>query len=527
MRSGWRAAARVCLLLLAAVVCASTWRNAGRAQETFSHGVHLEAGLGCRDCHFVETKGPALPSQETCLTCHEAGKVAPIRPPATAAAGRDWSFAHQPHLDVGIECATCHGAGGGQEPRNEPSMQACVACHKETGVGTDCSVCHSTLARNVPPGPGASRLLDHTANWESRHGEISRLAGESCSYCHQQPDDCMACHSDTPPRGHTRLFKMSTHGTEAQVNRDGCTACHRTADFCQECHSSTKPSSHHPSWGNPGNQHCRSCHEPLVDTSCALCHKSLDAHLQTPPSDHVASWGEPLNQHCASCHLPLADTPCFTCHKDTESHLTPPSSHNAQFGQPNNQHCAGCHLPLADTECAVCHSGTPSHETEAPANTHTGSWGPPTSSHCGTCHVPLDPGDCGVCHRDADHSDAPPPPSHGSGWGEPANAHCKSCHLPLNSTECAICHTGTPSHHEPPSSHRGRWASRPYAHCNECHFPLEDQPCAVCHRAGEPDHSSAPDMPSWHNPRYHCPDCHVRTVHPLTHEACTQCHAAP
>ncbi len=498
-----------------------------QAAPAFDHVLHIDQGLECQTCHMPgDESEPILPTITVCGDCHDDGEVAlPIR---KAASGEvDWSFSHDFHIDdVGLECADCHqGVIDGKVSKSgrwSPGMHSCQSCHRDNGVEQVCADCHSRLDKDVRPGPQDSVLLDHTVSWNLRHGEIARASDELCSYCHETPKDCISCHLDIPPRSHNRLFKIKTHGIEAEIDRDNCQSCHIQQDFCSVCHEQVKPRSHSAGFGNPSNVHCDTCHEPLADTTCYTCHKTLDAHFTTPPADHTGGWGDPVNAHCNSCHLPLADTTCFTCHKDTASHDQPPQSHIPAWGDPTNVHCNTCHLPLADTTCSVCHDNLASHEE--PPSSHTASWGETQNQHCFSCHEPLADTDCAVCHdNNASHQTVPPAATHTPSWGDPVNAHCDSCHLPLASTTCATCHDDLRSHDQPPGSHRGNWEVN---HCSECHFPIEDTTCGVCHRR-DPEHSFAPQMPPWHSPDMDCMVCHPSQVpinHPIPEEDCTTCH---
>lgn len=54
-------------------------------------------------------------------------------------------FNHQRHLQAGIGCQNCHGQVQKQDVVERVSslkMGFCVSCHREYGASTDCGVCH-------------------------------------------------------------------------------------------------------------------------------------------------------------------------------------------------------------------------------------------------------------------------------------------------------------------------------------------------------------------------------------------------
>lgn len=399
--------------LVAALLAAPAAGQAGEAEAAapeaaptaFSHPVHLEMELECKNCHLGEDgTAPLRPTNETCLECHGEGEVSV--PIATVSAhAREWVFPHETHVDALGDCTACHDPAQ-PTPKAQLAMQDCMDCHGGA-VATSCGDCHTRLDRDVAPGPGSSPLIDHSQAWRMRHGENSKLAQDTCTLCHQVPNDCQSCHLDTPPRSHTASFKLKTHGVEAELDRQACQSCHVDSSFCAECHQDTRPQSHTPAWGRLGDQHCGSCHLPLADTTCATCHTQADlaVHLEAPPpATHDVTWGGRLNRHCNDCHLPLADNDCALCHRDLSAHETPPPSHDAGFNRsPTFGHCNDCHFPLAELEesCAVCHRSGEHQSSPTMPEWHDGV------SDCLYCHPSSEPTNhpltdmetCLQCHR--------------------------------------------------------------------------------------------------------------------------------
>ncbi len=131
----------------------------------FPHKTHIEKGLTCTDyCHESVTTAPVpgLPSVETCMICHEAiATDSPLIKQITALRdkGQDipWQrvygwpatahvrFNHPPHLQAGIDCATCHGDVKDMTVAQrvvDHTMGFCVDCHRKTNAPNDCMTCH-------------------------------------------------------------------------------------------------------------------------------------------------------------------------------------------------------------------------------------------------------------------------------------------------------------------------------------------------------------------------------------------------
>jgi len=130
----------------------------------FSHRVHLELGLVCEMCHT--NSGPnssmGFPATETCMTCHSA--VAIDRPAiqqlAEMAASSDaiaWArvyrvfpgvtWAHEPHIEAGVQCGACHGDVSQQDRMamitSVTAMASCISCHESNDAPADCVTCHA------------------------------------------------------------------------------------------------------------------------------------------------------------------------------------------------------------------------------------------------------------------------------------------------------------------------------------------------------------------------------------------------
>lgn len=139
----------------------------------------------------------------------------------------------------------------------------------------------------------------HKGNWIKFHGAEVGLSfneagqqGSGCYACHDR-NDCIDCHSTTPPRDHTSMWRMRGHGMEATGNKERCLRCHRQ-DFCVACHNETAPRTHTGVWYD---EHCKWCHFTSgyrPSDSCSVCHH-IAPHSSAP---HAVS----PSLDCQSCH---------------------------------------------------------------------------------------------------------------------------------------------------------------------------------------------------------------------------------
>jgi hypothetical protein len=300
----------------------------------FSHRIHAEEGLDCTTCHLQAESAdePGLPNARQCALCHE--EIDSEKPPERRVGqffGEDKKFRSArrfalhdevvfPHLRhataESLECSSCHGAVETNDDVLELdplSMRDCTQCHAGAGAPNECSTCHSVLREDVAP-------ASHDRLWMRRHGSVVCERGDrtadDCSMCHGE-STCVACHLEMPPANHTNHFRLKTHGVIAALDRQSCATCHR-AESCDQCHQETAPMSHTGAWGAPVDRHCLSCHFPIQQESCFVCHKGTPSHALAPPKppDHNPA------MNCRLCHgmgqpLPHVDNGdnCNICHQ--------------------------------------------------------------------------------------------------------------------------------------------------------------------------------------------------------------------
>jgi len=305
----------------------------------FSHRLHVEdEGLDCSSCHLgaEDSDEPGMPVLGQCMLCHEdidaekppARQVASLfdgqvfRAARAGAQSDEIRFPHLGHVTRGMDCTECHAEVAQDDgtlarlgSALRLSMEDCLACHATRGgpQEADCSACHAEIDSGSPP-------PSHRAQWRRYHGSVVRARSEEradrCTLCHQ-PSECTTCHNVEMPANHGNYWRRRGHGVVAAQDRESCVTCHDT-DSCERCHEDTRPMGHSGSWGAPLDRHCLTCHEPLRDNSCGVCHHETPSHdLATPlPADHLPG------MNCRMCHgngqpLPHVDNgqSCITCHR--------------------------------------------------------------------------------------------------------------------------------------------------------------------------------------------------------------------
>ena len=159
----------------------------------------------------------------------------------------------------------------------------------------------------------------HDDSWTRAHGPRARAGSraplDSCALCHRE-DTCAECHRVEQPLSHTQGFRLKGHGLLASMDRGSCAVCHEPSS-CEACHAETLPLSHGGMWGGTKSLHCLTCHTPLEQNGCAVCHKGTPSHALAPPKP---DWHDPA-MNCTACHghgepLPHVDNGenCNLCH---------------------------------------------------------------------------------------------------------------------------------------------------------------------------------------------------------------------
>lgn len=131
----------------------------------YNHQVHIASGLTCVDCHTgaQDQAAATLPTLDACMMCHsepvtDSPEEEKIRQFAKAGQEIPWRrinrvpahvfFSHRRHVALGgLTCAECHGpmeklTEPPQRPFRVLSMEACLDCHQQRKVDSDCARCH-------------------------------------------------------------------------------------------------------------------------------------------------------------------------------------------------------------------------------------------------------------------------------------------------------------------------------------------------------------------------------------------------
>jgi len=132
----------------------------------FPHKLMVGAGVQCLFCHSTATTGPAagIPSVEKCAGCHQV--IAANKPAIQTLLTKYWQpkqpipwvrvnqlpryvrFAHNVHVNSGINCERCHGNVGQMNEDYQVvrmNMGWCLSCNdQQPNIRQlqDCSICH-------------------------------------------------------------------------------------------------------------------------------------------------------------------------------------------------------------------------------------------------------------------------------------------------------------------------------------------------------------------------------------------------
>ena len=165
----------------------------------YSHKLHAgQLGLDCFYCHFTVYKAAyaAIPTTETCMNCHNEGRVKPTSPRLelvrqSYATGQPipWVkihqlpdfvyFNHQAHVTAGVSCVSCHGR-----------IDQMIEVHQEKPLTMAfCLECHRDPAPNVRPANLVTKL-----DWVPDRNPRD-IGNEIIAEKHlNPPQNCSGCH---------------------------------------------------------------------------------------------------------------------------------------------------------------------------------------------------------------------------------------------------------------------------------------------------------------------------------------------
>jgi len=297
---------RVCsyiLFLAFLLTFAILFASACKEDETgliFSHKKHTEVGgeieATCDACHQIDEDGlkVKIPTHEECRNCHEIDEEQPSEKCLKCHSRKDRKveikkkiffiedviFSHKNHLDLGVECDTCHAKIRKTSKFTAPDiphMDVCMKCHKEKGGSLECKTCHKKIREGTRPKSHevVESPISHNATWGITHGKEVEKEGQKCILCHQK-SQCDQCHTTQKPKSHTLTWKQAVHGRFATMNRFKCATCHE-ADFCSRCHERMPTTHYDPSFklrhkelARVNTRSCVVCHDKSF---CLRCHR--------------------------------------------------------------------------------------------------------------------------------------------------------------------------------------------------------------------------------------------------------------
>jgi hypothetical protein len=184
----------------------------------FSHQFHLQLKLECVSCHTAAatSTSPAdnlLPAQKTCQPCHESRDI-PGSPTTRVA-----HFSHQQHLKMGNLAPVIATAID-----EKKYLQPAGDIRRHLNAANQCQACHRGLEESTQVS---------TAN-------MPQMA--DCLVCHSQIDNpfsCEKCHTkddNLKPASHVEGFMSAHSGGKLKLDKASCTVCHGTNFRCLGCH---------------------------------------------------------------------------------------------------------------------------------------------------------------------------------------------------------------------------------------------------------------------------------------------------
>ncbi len=330
----------------------------------FSHQKHRARGTACDACHTTAKTSQSavdnlIPTEMPCRACHEIHREAPTVADC-ATCHPSWKpdvpvdrvflappplkFAHDQHPQP---CESCHPVRNVDLATRAqlPSMESCLACHKNGTEERHCGDCHLTkMGGLVETSFETGNFIpsSHGPRFAKDHKEEARAPGAACNACHDR-SECVECHQGTvkPMDFHAGNYLL-IHASEARRGTPDCSACHRYETFCVGCHERSGLGTRgdtqfspdrtdlrfHPiGWSSKGagpNLHagearrnitaCASCHR---EEDCMTCHTAEAGSVQASP--HGKGWrgsarcralDRENRRMCLRCHVTQDELGC-------------------------------------------------------------------------------------------------------------------------------------------------------------------------------------------------------------------------
>jgi hypothetical protein len=189
------------------------------AAAPFSHKLHLQMKLECTSCHSTaltstQVQDNLLPAKEACQKCH-AEVVIPGSPTTIVA-----KFNHSLHLRMGniapiIAAAIDHRG----------YLQPAGDIRQHLNSGNACQACHRGMAESE----------------QVTRANLPQMA--DCLVCHtaiRPPFSCQDCHAkgtELRPSSHLAATFVDSHSSRTLFpDKTSCTVCHGRGFTCMGCH---------------------------------------------------------------------------------------------------------------------------------------------------------------------------------------------------------------------------------------------------------------------------------------------------
>ena len=197
----------------------------------FSHQLHLQLKLDCLSCHAGVTESTKaadnnLPAPAICARCHTGKNEKPVR--AQASPTRLSAFNHALHLKLGNAAPVIAAAIARKTYHTSSSGSHPldkIRTYLSAAGGNACAGCHRGLE-------------DSEA---AAHSDYPQMA--DCLVCHPQidpPFSCEKCHAPIQaflkPPSHTANYIDVHSSGKANLDKPSCVICHGQRFQCMGCH---------------------------------------------------------------------------------------------------------------------------------------------------------------------------------------------------------------------------------------------------------------------------------------------------
>ncbi|MDR3626479.1 MAG: cytochrome c3 family protein [Ignavibacteriaceae bacterium] len=310
-----------------------------KSELIFNHSSHInQQKLKCETCHkgvndveYAEDAPQALPSMETCYTCHNNG---------TATSGKSSGDTTKVKITASNACETCHISTADLKPQSHKSSSF-IKSHKFAAreFNANCIMCHDN------------------ASCQECHTSTTMITGQNTSKDFYRPYTPSNSGTGAQQQQINRVHNLNyvyTHGIDAKGKTSECQSCHETESFCVSCHQGKEgdysmggvaPYSHLRTTfmvlgvGSGGGDHatlarrdiesCASCHDVQGgDPICISCHTDPDGIKGTNPKTHPSNymrdthgdWHDSQGSVCFNCHTGFSPSSqpgvgfCGYCH---------------------------------------------------------------------------------------------------------------------------------------------------------------------------------------------------------------------